>query len=461
LKGKKISHFVTMGDSLTDRGTLNKEMILGCIPMSLLSGLQGKSPRGRFSDGYVWSDYLSSMVAEELLIQELKQKGKTDEDIADAIATHRREIEKRIAKGFNLNDDSGVEFEGHPFIRTFGEGGMTAHDYSWMPSTSITRFFSRLVLSTLTTIRRRLFQDDHKHQVSKTQKAQTLVMEWSGANDLITVNARPSMEEVEDAVRARVQNAEAMIKKGYQHFVLFNLPDLSLTPRYQAMSQAEQDNARACVEEFNRRLELAAMRLNALYPHCSVEVFDVKKVFDEVYHNPAHFGFDADKRKVPYTSVEKADAKHFMFWDDVHPSAHMHAILAQRFYTRFNSEFQFIAPESMESQKADILQATPYALFRAFEVKYSEKLQADRLGFFNQFRRVDITFLQNLRAGSYEDRLVAIIKHALHEGGMRSREALMELRWIDKHGQLKLHIPALQAAMEKVNPSPLLQSSFS
>ena len=67
----------------------------------------------------------------------------------------------------------------------------------------------------------------------KQIKIKTLVIEWSGANDLITVNLHPNIKTAQRAVNARIENIEKLIEQGYQHFVLINLSDLSLTPRYQ------------------------------------------------------------------------------------------------------------------------------------------------------------------------------------------------------------------------------------
>ena len=51
---KKITQLIIMGDSLSDRGTLNQRKLFGLIPMSYLSGLSSKSPRGRFTNGFLW-----------------------------------------------------------------------------------------------------------------------------------------------------------------------------------------------------------------------------------------------------------------------------------------------------------------------------------------------------------------------------------------------------------------------
>lgn len=177
---RPISHFIMMGDSLSDRGTLDHKHLLGVIPMSKLSGLEGRSPLGRFTNGYVWSDHLGALIAEDFLIKDLEQKGSTEEDIADAIIIHRKKFENLLESSFDLDHDRYINFEHLDFIRNFDEGGLTAHDYSWKPSKSVPRFFSRIILSTLSSMRKKLLEDDLKNKILPDQKEKTLVIEWSG-----------------------------------------------------------------------------------------------------------------------------------------------------------------------------------------------------------------------------------------------------------------------------------------
>ena len=62
---------ITMGDSLTERGTMDARMI-GPIPMSKLSGLEEVSPRGRFDNGWTWQDFLGSRLVSQYIIQRFK-----------------------------------------------------------------------------------------------------------------------------------------------------------------------------------------------------------------------------------------------------------------------------------------------------------------------------------------------------------------------------------------------------
>ncbi len=84
-------------------------------------------------------------------------------------------------------------------------------------SSSITRFFTRLIASTLKEMRDAIISYDNQNKISSKQKAETLIIEWSGANDLVTLNAKPSKEEVDKAIAARVENIKQLISKGYRN----------------------------------------------------------------------------------------------------------------------------------------------------------------------------------------------------------------------------------------------------
>jgi phospholipase/lecithinase/hemolysin len=370
IKANKISHFVMMGDSLSDRGTLNKKKLFGFIPMSRLSGLSKDSPLGRFTNGLTWGDNFSAIMANKFIVNSLKKELHMDStDIADAMISGDARVNNPVDNSYNLKDDKGVKYNGKDLVRNYTEGGLTAHSYRGMPSYSISRFFARLILSTLEMKREKLFSDDKALNTSAKHKAETLVIEWSGPNDLMTVNAEPSKAEVDRAIKARIKNAEKLIRNGYINIVLFNLPDLFLTPRYQAMSKADQKNARDCSLYFNQELEKASKKLSAKYPQSSVNVFDINSTFTEVYNNPEKYGFEKSKLTKPYVKSKDfkensngtSPAEGYMFWDDVHPSADMHAILAELFYQQYQKSFVFTAPstEFEYSQSLPNLQVTP------------------------------------------------------------------------------------------------------
>lgn len=349
MKPQIISHFIIIGDSLSDRGTANRRLLL-----RYLTTLHNKSPQGRFTNGYTWSDHICAKLISEFIIRELKNnKGMSPTEISDAILSGEVKVEKPIHESYILNNDLYVKYKNTDFVRNYSEAGLTSYNYSWMPSVRFTRFATRLIVSTLGSQLAKLLAYDQKSPPSKTQQEQTLVVEWSGTNDLITVNAAPSKLEVDRAVQARIINTEQLIQQGYSHFVLFNLPDLSLTPFYQALSEAAQANAYECIEYFNAELAKACQTLRETYPHCSVDVFDINSRFKEIYEDPEKYGFVKEKRTQPYILSPEfkikedgtSPAKGFLFWDNIHPTAHMHALLAEDFYATYSLSYNFSAPQ--------------------------------------------------------------------------------------------------------------------
>ena len=364
-----ISHLVVLGDSLSDRGTLNKRELLGLIPMSYLSGLSDKSPRGRFTNGFLWGDFVSATIAEHFEIDQvrrtlkLRHDARSNADIGDAFLSNTHGFFRKNEKAFRLNADKHVLYKGKRFARFNCEGGLTAHNYLDEVTLNPVLEFSRLILSHLKMKQGELLQEDKKYHVSQFEKKETLIVEWSGANDLITVNSEPTFTEVDKAVNARIKNIEALVQNGYRHFVLFNLPDLSLTPRFKAKSKEQQVNASNCSDYFNQQLAKKSVELSQYFKTLHIEinlsVFNVNQIFKKVYANPEHYEFDTEKLTLPYTQSEafkkNADnpidrakhtspAKGYMFWDDVHPTANMHALLAEQFKEHYAKEFDFKPP---------------------------------------------------------------------------------------------------------------------
>lgn len=372
-----ISYINSMGDSLSDRKTLYNRNLGDIVPMRWLSGLNGRSPDGRFTNGYVWTDDLSADLANQFTINKIRKAKHLDfADIGDAIITHDSKVAPHIESLYSLNNDRAVKYCGKNFVRSYNEGGTTAFDYSFWPSKSISRYFTRFIVSTLSKKREELLKDDKKYKISEEDKAKTLVIEWSGANDLITVNERPSEAEVNRAIKERVNNVIELIKNGYRHFILFDVPDLSLTPRYQKKNKTERDNAHRCSAYFSTQLKLACQQLQTTYPNCTIEMFDANKQFTKMYNNPEKYHLDRDKRTIPYVDSPDFEmkpngtspAKGEMFWDDVHPTAEVHALLAAVFLKKYENKFNFVEPtKSIKKQNDPDNNHHPYASQRLFQ----------------------------------------------------------------------------------------------
>lgn len=478
MEARKISRFVTMGDSLSDRGTLYRRYLLGFIPMSWVSGLKGASPQGRFTNGLAWSDHIIAMFSSAFIINELKnppnpaeksanfdaldlagdkksKHGWDASDIADAVSRHYENGVSFIQSSYSLKDDLTISYKGENLVRNYNEGGLTSFDWSWVINSimswtrsSLRLFFSCLILATLGEKRSQLLADDERLGLSKQHKAETLVIEWSGGNDLITAHARPTRVAADRAVAARMSNIKELMKNGYQHFIWFNLPNLALTPRYKAKSQAEQDNAQDCTEYFNRELEKAYKELSINYPHCSIELFDVNAIFTRIYHNPEVYNFDQALLTEPCVQPgarinpgSTAPATGRMFWDEIHPSADLHAIIAARFYRKFSMNYHFSPPQD-DAVEAKI-DVSEDALLRAYRNVQGSQISRERNALFRGARPA--------AQAQHALDLDGILTRALHGGDRRALSVMKELHWFNEQGELNLNIPVLKKAIRRVH----------
>lgn len=270
-----IDEIDVFGDSLTDINLMRNSAV------GDYCGLKGNSPKGSFTNGYTWLGHLYNYLFNRSVIpaieNHLKSTGKshTDDDIDNYLKN-----KEKIKKYFELKNEGQsnvLTINGKVVSRSYAIGGATADSYKWLPSTSITRYFTRLMVSRLEDQRNKFLADEAG--ATDQEKRNKLIIEWTGANDLITVNEVPSLLEADNAVKARMAHLEELIKNGYANFVLCNLPDLSLTPRYKNKSIEEQANARACTDHFNRQLEAGVAELKKLYPQCNIDVCDVNSKF--------------------------------------------------------------------------------------------------------------------------------------------------------------------------------------
>jgi len=214
-------------------------------------------------------------------------------------------------------------------------------------------------------------------------KEKTLVIEFSGANDLILVHKYQDVNEVivGQTVDARITNLNALIKMEYKHFILFNLPDISLTPEVQNGDAKYIQRYSDMIQLFNNSLAEKVGKVAEDNPAVTILVYDLYKIFggfyDEVNHN--HFGFQANLAKTQLVNneaylkeVEKsksdlitpqgkrtairaaAESYHqYLFWNTIHPTTHVHRYLASDFYRYcFSPNFNYIPISNVGPESA-------------------------------------------------------------------------------------------------------------
>ena len=257
MKPSKISHVVMMGDRLSVCGER--------VGRHVLSGSNQRS-----DDGLAWSDYIGSRIANQFIIQNLEDTRRLDATglsikrvDSDLVLVPLNELHETLSK------DRPVDFKGTNLVRNYDESGLTACDSGSQFSKSMGRLFGRTTHPSLGVMRKKLFNDDALHELSKQHKAESLVIECSGSIDLFAVSKGLSAVRVNRAIKARIDNVNALIGKGYQHFVLFNLPNLVLTPHGQSKDKVFLDTVQRYTDEFNRSLGVCLSDLTVLYPYCS------------------------------------------------------------------------------------------------------------------------------------------------------------------------------------------------
>lgn len=384
----------------------------------------------------------------------------SSDDISDQIITDPR-YSKYIQEYYSLDDGRTAQYNGQNFFANYSQGGATSYDYNWKglflsllaPFTSIKLFFTRLIISNLSKQVDQFLTDIEK-QEDYEDKEKTLITVFSGANDLITVNSEPTKEAANLAVQSNIDNIEKLMQQGFKNIVLCNLPDLSLTPRFQGTPKENQ--AREITKYFNTQLEEKYKKLKEKYPSSSIDLFNINSVFTKIYtdvrDNPqseyAKY-FDRNKLKEAYknsadytmTPERTSPGSKHMFWDDVHPTTTMHALLMSEFYKSNDAlgKYQISAPAEQ----------SPEHLCKKFRQKYHEKLEDSWFGFLSSNKKLSINYKEPAKA------LNTILRFALDKNNKKAdyiRKAMIDLGWW-RNNEPNMRIPALADAMWILDPN--------
>jgi phospholipase/lecithinase/hemolysin len=158
-----------------------------------------------------------------------------------------------------------------------------------------------------------------------------------GANDLFGILGTPGLSGAQaenlaaGAAAVVATDAGTLESEGAKDLVLFDVPDLGVTPGVTAEGPAASAAATALSAYFDQQV------LSDLAPveHAGLKVFDLNTytLIDEVVSNPAPYGFSnvTDPCYVgPFTGggTVCSNPNSYLFWDDVHPTAAGHLLVA-------------------------------------------------------------------------------------------------------------------------------------
>jgi phospholipase/lecithinase/hemolysin len=114
---------------------------------------------------------------------------------------------------------------------------------------------------------------------------------------------------------------------GARNIIVMNVPDIGKTPAALASGPAAAAQASELAALMNESLDMA---LDGLPGPANVQVLDVFALMNEVFADPAAFGFADTTSMCVLTPACLADPSKFFFWDGIHPSAAAHLLLAEQ-----------------------------------------------------------------------------------------------------------------------------------
>jgi phospholipase/lecithinase/hemolysin len=178
-----------------------------------------------------------------------------------------------------------------------------------------------------------------QYLAARTTDPNSLFVVFAGSNDLVGGQTNVSIP-----VNNLAEDIGRLIADGARNFLVPNLPLLGYTPRYNG-SPTTLATYNTRTEQFNAALSTMLDGLEANNPALALHRFDTAALFNQALTNPAAFGFtNVTQSAAPglqpgassYNTNQIApNPNEYVFWDDLHPTAAVHAILAEHMLQLF------------------------------------------------------------------------------------------------------------------------------
>lgn len=270
LKPAPVStQLVVFGDSLSDPGNL----------FALTNGQAPPSPpyfNGRFSNGPIWVDYLTSQ--------------------------------------FGLNANS---------IKNYAVGGAkTGRD-----NIGNAQLGANLLPGLLNEI------DTYAATTPSGAKPNTVYVVWAGGDDLLNISDPASAPTVVNDAIANITTAITKLASlGAQDIIVPNSIDLGFTP--QSVRSGVAGQATAVSTAFNQALDQSLTNLEQSL-HINVSELDLFTLSRRVFAAPEEFGFTNITDPL-IEQVNPVNPNGYFWWDTVHPTTQVHQIVANAFNAVIN-----------------------------------------------------------------------------------------------------------------------------
>lgn len=281
------------GDSLSDPGNVFQTSLL-----AVGTGLPAPPYfEGRFSNGYLWVDYLSKQL------------------------------------GFQLTPATEVSPEAAVHAVSFAYGGATTGTDN-----------------TVDAALPGLQQEVEQFQQFVTQTKldpNALYALWIGANDylpdgsLSNSKAAPhAAQQPAEAIRNIAAAIQALYGLGARHFLVTNLPALGATPLAQTLSSEVALSLNQLTQRHNQALNRELDRLQQQLPQLQLIRLDVNQLFQQAV--AGKLGFTDVKRPCLDRSTGQvcANPDQHLFWDALHPTTAAHRYIATAAATTISAQWR-------------------------------------------------------------------------------------------------------------------------
>lgn len=172
----------------------------------------------------------------------------------------------------------------------------------------------------------------------KSASSDDLYLIWIGADDFAAgITPRTTVTNIRNAL------AE-LAKAGAKDFIVVDAPDISLTPKVQALGSATIHQARQFVAAVNLLLALE-IPLSASLDRINITLVDINALFVPLVLNPIYFGFSNSTTPalVALAANPNVNPNDYLFWDDFHPTTGAHLLAAKFIYHVASFKFSFSA----------------------------------------------------------------------------------------------------------------------
>lgn len=269
-KDKNISRIILFGDSLSDMGNLYRSHN-GALP---------KSPpyfQGHFSDGEIWIEH--------------------------------------FAKHLNIP---------RYLISNYAYGGASITQ-TWRPVYGLEKQIGQYLTW------------------NPTADENALYVVWIGSNDFVYGVSGPIEDAVDQAAYKVEEQLRLLISHGAKNFLLPNLPNFAISPVAHDIDKQQGGNdfstmLTSLASEYNKRLAKVINKLGNEFKDVTFASYDTFSLLEYAIKNYKHLGFKNNIDRCNPNGVNDFSQKvcsnpfEYVFWDDLHPTSHTHAILAREIF---------------------------------------------------------------------------------------------------------------------------------